>query len=241
VSERRTTWQRFRRLPIGTQTACALMAIVLVAVLAAVLLIARHDGGSHDRSNRVAVTTTTTTNARVSGGLLRLTIAPASHVGSYERDADFGGFRDVAGCRNVRAVLLIRSSSAPVTYTRRSRCTVKAGRWTDPWSGVATSDAHDLQIDHTVPLANAWRSGAWAWTQAQRVAFANDLADPGHLLPILAGENESKGDGGPEAWKPPNTGAWCRYATTWSRIKAKWHLTATAPEWAALEAMAATC
>src|SRR4051794_41671547 len=97
------------------------MAIVLVAVLAVVLLIARHDGGSHDRSNRVAVTTTTTTNARVSGGLLRLTIAPAPHVGSYERDADCGGFRDIAGCRNVPAVLLLRSTSSPVTHTPRSR------------------------------------------------------------------------------------------------------------------------
>jgi len=104
-----------------------------------------------------------------------------------------------------------------------------------------SSFAHDFQIDHTVPLANAWRSGAWSWTQAQRVAYANDLADKDHLVPILAAVNESKGDRGPDEWKPPKVTSWCRYALDWDRIKAKWHLTATPGEWTALKQMAATC
>jgi hypothetical protein len=106
---------------------------------------------------------------------------------------------------------------------------------------VITTVAHDLQVDHTVPLANAWGSGAWSWTHAQRVAYANDLADPDHLVPILTHENESKIDEGPDGWKPPNRAAWCLYARVWDRIKAKWHLSATAAEWNALVAMAATC
>ena len=145
------------------------------------------------------------------------------------------------GCQNTRAVLLIRKSQAAVTFTTSSDCTVKTGRWTDPWSGVVTTVAHDFDIDHTVPLANAWVSGAWSWSQSQRVAYANDLADTDHLVPIALSENRSKGDRGPEAWKPPAPSSWCRYALDWDHIKAKWHLSATPTEWTALVAMAATC
>ena len=189
----------------------------------------------------VAARPTAPSTSAPSSSLVPLTIAPFSHRDSYNRDADFGGWIDVDGCKDTRAEVLIRTSQAPVTFTRPSQCTVKTGRWTDPWSGVTTTVAHDFQIDHTVPLANAWRSGAWAWTHAQRVAYANDLTDTDHLVPILASENESKGDSGPDQWKPPNHGAWCRYALDWDHIAAKWHLNVTPAEWNAIVAMAANC
>jgi hypothetical protein len=168
-------------------------------------------------------------------------LRPQSHGDTYDRDADFGGFRDADGCEDTRAVVLVHDSAAPVTYTTARDCTVKTGRWTDPWSGVATTVAHDFQIDHTVPLANAWASGAWAWNRAQRVDYANDFTDPDHLVPILGAENEAKGDDGPDAWRPPLRSAWCRYALVWDHIKAKWHLSATASEWNAILQMVATC
>jgi hypothetical protein len=170
-----------------------------------------------------------------------LTIAAPSHEDSYARDTDFGGWIDVDGCQNTRATLLIRTSRVPVTFTSSKRCTVKTGKWVDPWSSAVSPLAHDFQIDHTVPLANAWRSGAWSWTHDRRVAYANDLADKDHLVPILSAENEAKGDRGPDEWKPPMVASWCRYALDWDRIKAKWRLTATPGEWAALVRMAATC
>jgi hypothetical protein len=181
------------------------------------------------------------TTVSSSSSLKPLAIAAPSHAESYNRAADFGAWVDVDGCKDTRAELLIRTSAVPVTFTRASQCTVKTGRWTDPWSGVTTTSAHEFQIDHTVPLANAWRSGAWAWTRQQRVAYANDLTDRRHLVPILASENESKSDRGPDEWKPPNHDAWCTYALVWDRIKVKWHLSATRTEWNALVAMALTC
>jgi hypothetical protein len=186
--------------------------------------------------------TTPTTSRRAKQVLVPLTIAPASHEAGYDRDIDFGGWIDADhDCQNTRAEVLIAEARAPVTFTRAYHCTVKTGRWVDPWSSVTTTIAHDFDIDHTVPLANAWRSGAWRWPQAMRVAYANDLVDPLHLVAIDASENRQKGDDGPEAWRPPKPRAWCRYAITWDHIKARWHLTATPAEWSALTEMARTC
>ncbi len=184
---------------------------------------------------------TTTAPAVSATRLVALTIAPRSHADSYARTADFGGFTEQHGCEDTRAVLLIHASRAPVAFTEPNDCTVMTGRWTDPWSGRVTTIAHDLDIDHTVPLDNAWQSGAWAWTHAHRVAYANDLVDTDQLVPILLSENRSKGDDGPDAWKPPLESSWCRYAIDWDRIKAHWHLTATSREWSALQQMARTC
>ncbi len=174
-------------------------------------------------------------------GLVALTIAPASHQDTYSRETDFGGWTDSNGCRNTRAAILIRTSRVPVTFTTARGCTVATGDWIDPWSGATTRLARDFQIDHTVPLGNAWASGAWSWTHARRVAFTNDLTEADHLVAILAHENEQKSDDGPEQWRPPDRRAWCRYALDWDHIKATWHLTATAAEWSALREMSAPC
>ncbi|MGW5160481.1 hypothetical protein ACWEPN_33845 [Nonomuraea wenchangensis] len=40
-----------------------------------------------------------------------------------------------------------------------------------------------------MPLAEAWDSGASAWSPAQRRAYANDLSDPGHLVAVTARSN----------------------------------------------------
>ena len=173
-------------------------------------------------------------------GLVPLTVTELSHQSAYSRTADFGGWLAHA-CRDTRAVLLIRTSQVPVTFTTAHACTVKTGRWIDPWSGAVVTVAHDLQIDHTVPLANAWASGAWSWTHEQRVLYANDLDDTDHLVPILSQENESKSDDGPDRWRPPSRSAWCRYALDWDHIKAKWHLSVTPAEWSALQEMVAAC
>ena len=62
--------------------------------------------------------------------------------------------------------------------------------------------ASSLQIDHTVPVENAWISGAWQWTQATRVRYYNDLGDPRTLVAVDSHDNESKGDHDPTTWLP---------------------------------------
>jgi hypothetical protein len=117
-------------------------------------------------------------------------------------------------------------------------CDVTSGEWHDPYAGNTYSDPSKMDIDHVVPLANAWRSGASSWSQDLRERYAND---PEVLLSVEAGANRSKGDKGPEAWKPPDKGEWCDYAERWIGIKAGYDLSVNQQEKAALEEMLATC
>lgn len=174
------------------------------------------------------------------GGVAPLTIADP-HPDGYDRDL-FGDWIDADhDCQNTRAEVLIAESQVPVTFTTPSDCTVSTGQWVDPWSGATSTSASALDVDHTVPLANAWRSGAWSWTPQQRVDFANDLSNADHLIAIPLGENRAKGDDGPEDWRPPDPGSWCHYAQAWTDIKSRWNLTASAAEWDAILEMAGTC
>ena len=80
-----------------------------------------------------------------------------------------------------------------------------------------------------VPLANAWRTGAADWTDAQRSDFANDLTRP-QLLAVSLSTNRSKGDQDPSEWKPPRRSYWCVYAQRWVAVKDYWKLRVTAAE-----------
>ena len=219
----------------------ALVVVVIVALLAtAVFLIATSsDEGPRAVRARERSTAVPSTTPAV-GEIAALRIADA-HPEGYNRDL-FGDWIDADhDCQDTRAEVLALESRVTVTYSSAAACSVATGEWVDPWSGAVSTSARALDVDHTVPLANAWRSGAWAWTPEQRVAYANDLADAGHLIAIPLGENRSKGDDGPEAWRPPSVGSWCAYAQLWTSIKARWDLSATPAEWGALQEMAATC
>lgn len=137
--------------------------------------------------------------------------------------------------------MLIVQSLAAVLFRDPRGCVVGTGHWVDSYTGRTVNDAGDLDIDHLVPLANAHRSGGWQWTPTQKERFANDLSYPLHLIAVTAAVNRSKGDQGPESWRPPNTAFWCQYATTWTQVKRRWALAATQAEWQALQSMSATC
>lgn len=96
----------------------------------------------------------------------------------------------------------------------------------------------DIDTDHVVALANAYRSGASSWTDEKRERYAND---PEVLLRVEDNANQSTGDKGPEAWKPPNEAVWCDYAEHWIGIKAKYELNVNPEEKEALRMMLDDC
>jgi hypothetical protein len=97
-----------------------------------------------------------------------------------------------------------------------------------------------VDIDHVVPLANAWRSGASAWAEEKREEFANDLDRP-QLVAVSSASNRSKGDQDPSGWKPTVRSEWCVYATDWISVKSYWKLSVTSAEKAALADMLEEC
>lgn len=166
---------------------------------------------------------------------------PGNNLPAFDRDRWHVWIDVDHDCQDTRAEVLIQESRVPATFRPGGQCTVATGLWTSPYSGANLTNAASLDIDHLVPLANAHRSGAWAWNDDERSRYANDLDNPEQLVAVELGLNRSKGDAGPDEWRPPNPDSWCAYAQAWLRVKARWHLTVTSAERTSLVSMLGTC
>ena len=160
-------------------------------------------------------------------------VAPERNAGTYDR----GLFRhwidaDRDGC-NTRCEVL--------EAERRSDLPGLASGWESMYDGYTTDDSDELEIDHVVALAEAWRSGADGWDEARREAFANDLDEPDALVAVTAATNRSKSDRDPASWQPPNRSSWCRWANAVVTVKRKWGLSVDQAEATALEYILALC
>jgi hypothetical protein len=167
----------------------------------------------------------------------------------YDRDAFGTAWADVDGngCNQRDDVLLRDAVPHTVTVGRQGACDhdVLAGTWNDPYTGrrLVMTDLKDpaqamaVQIDHVVPLAEAWVSGARSWSPGRRERFASSL---GVLLAVDGPTSQSKGDSDPAGWRP-RLSYQCAYAERWLRVKSAWHLAADPSEVRALQDMLATC
>ncbi|MEV0402743.1 HNH endonuclease family protein [Actinoallomurus sp. NPDC050550] len=176
------------------------------------------------------------TAAKARTELTKLKVATPGTLTGYSR-AKFPHWIDQGHQCNTREVVLKRDGKNVHT---NAKCAATSGTWYSPYDGATWHKASDVDIDHMVPLAEAWRSGAKAWTTARRQAFANDLTHA-QLWAVTDNVNQEKGDKDPALWKPPLKREWCVYARAWTDVKYQYRLTVDTKEKAALAAMLKGC
>ncbi len=238
-------WQRFRSWPTSVQVVVWLF--VAFFVWAAIFgedpddeqvsaegsaATTTEEPTSSSSSTTTTEPPTTTTSGAPAGALLdELVVFDEYAAIGYDRDSFEEGIdEDGDGCRTRCEVL---------EATRLANLDSLAnGGWLSAYDGQVSADPDALQMDHVVALAEAWRSGAWAWNDATRRDFANDQRG---LIMVTGDVNQAKADSDPSTWRPPNRDAWCTYATTWVQMKIRYRLTAQPSEVDALREMLEGC
>ena len=142
------------------------------------------------------------------------------------------------GCDSRKSVII---SEATVKPKVEAGCKLVGGEWNSIYDGVKVTDAGKLDVDHMVPLAEAWDSGASAWNPAKREMYANDQTDARHLIAVTGASNRSKSDRDPAEWLPTNKSYLCEYLTNWVSIKVRWGLSVDAKEKTVIAQALKTC
>lgn len=217
---RRKTLKTARRTKTVSLSTLALALIVLAVWLV------QHRGT--DTS-----TGTSTPDGPPSALLAQLTVAVPDTGAHYDRAA-WGDWVGQGSSCDTRAIVLKQQDPG---VKSAARCKINAGKWTSPYDGVVVTDAKNLDIDHIVPVKEANSSGARNWTPQQRSTFYNDSEN---LVAVSFSSNRSKGDSDPAHWRPTRA-YWCEYATRYTTVKARYHLTVDQDERAALAQMLGTC
>ncbi|MET9910215.1 HNH endonuclease family protein [Streptomyces sp. NPDC006476] len=136
---------------------------------------------------------------------------------------------------------ILKRDLKEVRFTSGS-CKVSYGLLpSDPYSGKEVTYRRGrslVDIDHIVPLSDAWQKGAKYWDARKRIALAND---PLNLIAVDASTNRSKGDGDAATWLPPNKSYRCTYVAGQVAVKKKYGLWVTAAEKSAMEKVLETC
>ena len=165
-----------------------------------------------------------------------LVVASENRTG-YSRDL-FPHWMDADGdgC-STRNEVLIAEADDPVTVG--SGCSLSGGRWFSYYDRLSWTNPSDVDIDHMVPLAEAWDSGARTWTTSVRQSYANDLGDSRSLVGVTDNVNQEKGDQDPREWMP--TYDKCRYLREFVAVKLRWRLTVDSAERSALQSLSSGC
>jgi Protein of unknown function (DUF1524) len=168
--------------------------------------------------------------------LAGLTVQAEGSLAGYSRD-QFPHWIIQSGNCDTRETVLQRDGTG---VSVDGACRPTSGSWYSVYDAVWVSNSSEVDIDHIVALAEAWRSGAAAWTISRRQGFANDL-EIAQLIAVSQSSNASKGDRDPSEWTPPNTNTWCIYAREWIWVKHSYSLTLDSPEKSALGSMLDDC
>ncbi|WP_245642698.1 HNH endonuclease family protein [Nonomuraea candida] len=175
----------------------------------------------------------------------RLAVKGRAPKTGFDRDKFGPAWSDVDrnGC-DTRNDILKRDLEDETFKAGTRDCIVLTGTLHDPYGGKTikfrrgqdTSTA--VQIDHLVPLSDAWQKGAQRWSAAKRKEFAND---PLNLLAVDGPLNGQKSDSDAATWLPPRTSYRCAYIVRQIDVKAKYDVWVTSAEKAAMEGILKKC
>jgi hypothetical protein len=178
--------------------------------------------------------TSQTISKRLRAAVKDLPVRAETRAG-YDRDKFEHWIDADSDCRDTRDEVLAQESRVRVTGS----CDVVEGEWMSYYDKLTWRQSSDVDIDHMVPLAAAWDSGAKRWNAGTRRRFANDLGDRRALVVVTDNVNSSKGDRDPAEWLPPHHK--CLYVEQYTAVKMRWALRVNRPEKRALTRVASGC
>ena len=153
---------------------------------------------------------------------------PEVTVEAYDREHHFGGWvknKKSGDCFNTRNKVLARENIGTIQLKESNKCSIAHGEWVDPYSGNTMTDAQaEIQVDHMVPLREAYVSGGHKWTFKERCLYGNYLGYRNHLVAVSGAENNEKSAKTPEDYMPSNPNYQCEYLKDWLKIKSFWGL-----------------
>lgn len=171
--------------------------------------------------------------------LLNELTVKGEHTTGYDRNK-FAGWYDADGdgCDTREGILIKEAIKKPKVGLS---CSISGGQWYSKYDGVTTKNSSSFDIDHLIPLKEAWDSGAWNWSTTMRKKYANDLGYFADLIAVSASSNRSKGEREPQDWMPSKSSYSCTYLRQWVAVKWRWQLAINSSEEAYLRSHLKAC
>lgn len=176
--------------------------------------------------------------ASLDAAIKALKVAPDVRDGYARSKFKHWSDLDKNGCNTRNDVIILEALVKP-KVDKGCKIVANTGKWYSAYDGVEVTNFSALDVDHMVPLAEAWDSGAKAWNDAKREVYANDMGDPNSLIAVTAKTNRSKSDQDPAEWLPEKDV--CTYIKNWVHVKIRWSLTVDDKELKAIKDNTAKC
>jgi hypothetical protein len=167
-----------------------------------------------------------------------LKVAPDTRAGYARSLFKHWSDLDKNGCSTRNDVILAEALVKP-KVDAGCKIVKDTGKWYSAYDGLTVTNFSALDVDHMVPLAEAWDSGASKWDDARRQVYANDMGDANALIAVTAATNRSKSDQDPAEWLPAKDV--CAYIKNWVHVKLRWSLTVDDKELKAIKDANAKC
>lgn len=181
-----------------------------------------------------------TSFASVDAAIKVLKIAPDVREGYARKNFKHWSDLDKNGC-NTRSDVILQEALEKPKVDAGCKIVKDTGKWLSLYDGINVTNFSALDVDHFVPLAEAWDSGASKWDAGKREVYANDMGDPISLIAVTAASNRSKSDQDPGEWLPPLATYHCQYVKQWVQVKVRWSLTVDEKELKVLKDINAKC